>query len=305
MGSKVSPSLPASTVQWRAETCFLQLLVFRAGQDLHKTMYQMIALWFSIYFGATTPGIPQPDYTPLRVRVHWHQGHRVLRGAFNEKLRGVAVPVYKFRRDQFRNGNPPDAIDFIRDPAYYDMLVERNVNAVRVVFFDPWQRSHGDPGSTTPYPFADLDDPVEVAELLADLDAIVQLCDQRHIYVMINYHDTTGYRDPEYSLPADANGKFAYTTSTDYLDQFWDLVAPRYADSKHVLYELTNEPVGYHPNDYTAADLDAFAALYHRVRTMAPDTHLVLLSFTTPASYGSTMLDVANEMKARRVYFNN
>ncbi|TWT92693.1 cellulase family glycosylhydrolase [Stieleria varia] len=268
-------------------------------------MYQTIAYLFSIYFSATAGGVEQPDYAPLRVRVSINDGMKSVRGAHEQVLRGTGVAVYKYRRDQLKlEGNWP-ANDYARSAAYYDELVERNINAVRVICFDPWQRSHADPGSTVPYPYADLNDPDDVAELLSDLDRIVELCEQRDIYVLINYHDTTGYRDPDHSSPAGSNGQFAYLNSMDYLNQFWDIVGPRYADRKHVFYELTNEPVGYHPNDYNSQHLDDFAALYHRVRVYAPETHLAMLSFTTVASYGASMLDVTNQLKQRGVKFTN
>ncbi|MEM6690637.1 MAG: cellulase family glycosylhydrolase [Planctomycetota bacterium] len=135
-------------------------------------------------------------------------------------------------------------------------------------------------------------------ELLGDLDTIVDLAGERGIYVVINFHDVFNYHDPDFceSLPETAT-QFNPATTMDYLNAFWDLVAPRYKDRTHVLYELANEPVPFHPNDVSGQNVDDFIGLYERVRNLAPQTHLILGSFTTVAHFGDrSMLTIAREL---------
>ncbi|MGB7328022.1 MAG: cellulase family glycosylhydrolase [Rubripirellula sp.] len=228
-----------------------------------------------------------------------------VRGGDGEMLRGVAMFVFKYRRGDSQQAGVT-TLDDIDSDAYWDKLVDRGINAVRVVFFDPWQRSHGDAGSNDPYPFADLDDKNDVAATLRDIDKAVDQASRRGMSVMINYHDTGGYRDPLHTAAAD-DRHFPYAETMQYCQRFWKLVASRYRNQAHVFYELTNEPVRWHPNDYTASDLDNFAALYKQVRSDAPETHVVLVSAATTASWdrNRNLLFLAQELEKRGVDFSN
>ncbi|MDA8743095.1 glycoside hydrolase family 5 protein [Rubripirellula amarantea] len=261
-------------------------------------------------------GLPLGEPQRVQVRDMYH-GKSVV-GAQGELLRGASVAVFKFRRDTLGEpGNP--TVDYATDPAFWDQMKASGVNAVRVVFFDAFQRSRGDfyVNPNQPFPFTSLsiaDAMVQGIEdrrtamrqavldrdaLLADFDTIVELAAERQMYVMINYHDVTGYQDPDFEEGLNRHqSQFAYKTSKDYLFRFWSLIAPRYAHRTHVFYELMNEPVGYHPNDYSRQHVRDIVQTYHLVRALAPDTHIVLGSFTTPASFNErSMLRVAYEME--------
>lgn len=236
---------------------------------------------------------------PQRVRIVRNGTTLTIATADRKLLRGIAVPVYLYQRQIGRSG-------FFANPKYWDMLESSGINAVRLVAFDPWQRSHGFPNSTQPFPFTDLNDPEETAALLTEMDTIVNFASSRGMHVMINYHDTGNYHDPDYSRPADANGRFAPLSTHQYLTRFWDLVAPRYANRTHVLYELTNEPVAWSSDAYSTADLVKFKMLYDQVRSLAPKTHLVMLSFATHFPQTSrTPRNVAIELKNLGVDFKN
>ena len=166
-------------------------------------------------------------------------------------LRGGAAWVYQW-------GRTDKITTYATDPAYYRRMREHGPNAVRVICFDPWQKSNG-------YVHADLDKPQDAKALLAELDAVVELASKEGMYALIDYHDVGTY-DPQ------------------YLRKFWDLVAPRYKDRTHVLYELANEPVKWHPEDYRPAHLADLAAAFKRVRAAAPQTHVVVLSFANSSS---------------------
>lgn len=165
-------------------------------------------------------------------------------------LRGGVAEVFAY-------GKSTGKTAYARDPAYYRKLRAARLNAVRVVCSDPWQRSNG-------YPHADLGVDAERQAFLSELAAIVGLATANNLYVLIDYHDI-GCLDPEHAI------------------QFWQLVAPRYAAHPSVFFELANEPVSWHPESYTDEDLRKTEMLYRHLRRLAPDTHLILLTFANTA----------------------
>jgi subfamily B ATP-binding cassette protein MsbA len=182
-----------------------------------------------------------------------------------ELLRGGAVWVYKY-------GIETGVTDYAYDPAYYRRLRAAQVNAVRVICFDPWQKSHN-------FPFYDVTTPGDLQRLLRHLDRVVQLAGEAGLYALINYHDVGG-------------------VDHDFADAFWRAVAPRYAHETHVFYELLNEPVQWFPEHYTPDVLAYQEHLYHLVRGLAPQTHLVLLTFPNTAGFvdGCTMETVVAQL---------
>jgi hypothetical protein len=267
-----------------------------------------------------------PPGDPPRVAVREMTLGKTVVGSQGELLRGATISYFKFRRDTVGQPGYP-AIDYATDPAFWDRMSQTGINAVRLVFFDGWQRSHGDPtvDPFRPFPFTSLtpadallQGATTLAEanqiarddrrnLLADFDTIVELAAERNMYLMINYHDTTGYRDPDFAAGLQpGQTKFPYTEGQTYLYSFWNRIAPRYADRTHVFYELMNEPVGFHPNDYQPDDVVQISRLYQRVRQLAPSTHLALATFTTPASFNNrTMLRIGAELQQNGVDFSN
>ncbi len=244
-----------------------------------------------------------PPSMPGRVRVVRQAFGETVMTASRELLRGSAISVFKYRRDQLRQNN---LADYIYDRDYYRSLKGVGINAIRLVAFDPWQRSHGDPSNGIPYPYADFLNPSDMADLIADIDAVVSIAASEGMYVMINYHDTGGYRDPDHSR-IQPSGQFEYLPSTQLIEAFWSQIAPRYADTTHVFYELTNEPVAWHPNDYSGQNIEDFLRLYAQVRLLAPKSHIVLGSFATTASWrvDRTMLTIAQELELGGVDFDN
>ncbi|SFR99161.1 Aryl-phospho-beta-D-glucosidase BglC, GH1 family [Halomicrobium zhouii] len=61
------------------------------------------------------------------------------------------------------------------------------------------------------------------------LDPVVERCLQRGAYAIVDYHR---HRDVQWND----------STLDEEVRTFWDVVAPRYADQPHVMYELYNEP---------------------------------------------------------------
>jgi hypothetical protein len=180
-------------------------------------------------------------------------------------LRGGTAFVYK-------SGRKTGKTAYVSQPAYYRTMRASGLNAVRLIAFDPYQKTRG-------HDHADLEDTKDVTELLADIDKVVDLASAAGMYVVVNYHDVGGYEK-------------------QYLTKFWDLVGPRYRDRTHVLYELMNEPVKWFPEHYTQQHLSDVQALYDRVRKSAPNSHLVLLTFANTASYdpNASMRTVAERL---------
>jgi ATP-binding cassette, subfamily B, bacterial MsbA len=189
-------------------------------------------------------------------------------------LRGGVAEVFAF-------GNETDKTAYVRDPEYYRMLRRARLNAVRIVCSDPWQRSHG-------FPHWDMSRDADRQKFFSELDAVVELASQNGLYVLIDYHDI-GCLDVELA------------------SSFWQYVAPRYANHPGVFYELANEPVAFHPEYYTDEDLRKQEFLYRLVRSLAPDTHLVLLSFANTAlalvPEGNPVVEVIQRMEG--ISWNN
>ncbi len=177
-------------------------------------------------------------------------------------LRGTTIWVYK-------DGEQPGIADYARNNSYYERIRNVGLNAVRVICFDPWQRANK-------FPHYNIDNPSDLQEFLSCLDVVVKLTAEHGLYAMINYHDIGAY-------------------DFDHLQTFWKIVAPRYAKNTHVFYELANEPVSWFPEHYSDRVIQHQQKIYEFVRELAPDTHLVLLTFpNSESAKGScTMTDVA------------
>ncbi len=263
---------------------------------------------------SSAPDTPPPAYvTPdeSQQKIESELGRlKITRGEFGltitnrngQLLRGGSVFVYQYGREIEKTA-------FMRKDSYWKLMQDNGINAVRVICFDPWQQSHGDKESNKPYPFADLDKAEDVDALLDDLDFIVDIAAKHSIHVVINYHDTGGYLDPDHTSPVDKKfGSFPYLQSHKYLTRFWDLVAPRYANRPHVAYELMNEPVRWNPESYTQKNLDDIATVAKQVRTLAPETHQILISVANHQSWKPethSVLRLAQQLTKKGVDFSN
>jgi hypothetical protein len=81
------------------------------------------------------------------------------------------------------------------------------------------------------------------------------------------------------------NGANNGNYNSQYVIDFWEFYAPRYADEAHVIYEIQNEPVGWSP-PYSASSanppgaMDMEIAAYDTIRKHAPDTPVLLFSYS-------------------------
>jgi endoglucanase len=83
------------------------------------------------------------------------------------------------------------------------------------------------------------------------------------------------------------NGKY----NRQWVLDFWKHYAPRYANEHHVLYEIQNEPVAWgpaysSPNANPPGAMDMEAAAYKLIRQKAPDTPVLLFSYSVIGGEG-------------------
>ncbi|QDT11036.1 cellulase family glycosylhydrolase [Planctomycetes bacterium K23_9] len=236
-----------------------------------------------------------------RVKIASHRFGMTVVAANGDLLRGTSLMIFSY-------GKSIGKSDHIYDDAYWQLLADSGVNAVRLACFDAWQQAHGAPGSSKPYPFTDFNDPQQTAEILKDYDQVVDAAGRHGMYVMVNYHNTGGYRDPDLASKADSSSQFGYLDTTDSIKRFWQIVAPRYKDRQHVFYELMNEPVQWFPENYTDQVLDDIQTLHDQVRSAAPKTHLVLVSAPNHLTWNpqrGSLVGVARKLKLRGIEFDN
>lgn len=103
---------------------------------------------------------------------------------------------------------------------------------------------------------------------LSRIDQMVQMTRDAGLYLIITIGNGAN------------NGNYNY----NYVVDFWNLYAPRYANETHVLYEIQNEPVAWGPpysdpgaNPPGAINMEA--AAYNIIRSHAPDTPVLLFSY--------------------------
>ncbi len=91
-------------------------------------------------------------------------------------------------------------------------------------------------------------------EYLYVIDKAVDWCEDSGVYAIVNLHI-----------------RYKTTVELQKAKAFWSVIAPRYKDRKHVIYELTNEPE-------PKSSLQHTPAIYAHVKSLAPQTHQILYS---------------------------
>jgi hypothetical protein len=118
------------------------------------------------------------------------------------------------------------------------------------------------------------------------IDAVLAYAKQTGMYVDIVY----------ISGPCD--------TSWGLVNQFWQTVAPRYANETNVIYELKNEP------DYCESDMSQLAndeaTTYQLVRSLSPNTPIIAWSFISlldPDNNGAGLVNTLSQ--ASQIDYSN
>lgn len=105
----------------------------------------------------------------------------------------------------------------------------------------------------------------------AALDRVVQMTRDNDLYLVI----TIG--------GGGVNGTF--------IRDFWTFYAPRYANEAHVIYEIQNEPVIRPPVSASVIDMEKTA--YGIIRSAAPQTPVLLMSYTIFQNSAGVLTDIA------------
>jgi hypothetical protein len=109
-------------------------------------------------------------------------------------------------------------------------------------------------------------EPVPVENMLPQLDAWVEAASDWGFYVIIDYHPVGGH-DP------------------DEMAAWWDVVAPRYSNRTHVLYEISNEPG---PGIFYARDV--LEPIRIQIQQDAPETPLIFWSLANARENNLNMI---------------
>lgn len=163
------------------------------------------------------------------------------------------------------------SLDRLYDHDFWRMLVDDfHLNTVRLLISRPPQNWTGGTGHecfTPAYRCYNLHYVMGNGKTVLEvMDDAVDKARRMGMYIIIDYHAVGGW---------DAADAFSW----------WTVVAPRYADHTHVIYDIINEPVMWNAEQFEDDDVAFIGALYNYVRSLAPDTHLMLWGFggATPA----------------------
>ncbi|MCU4972716.1 cellulase family glycosylhydrolase [Halobacteria archaeon AArc-m2/3/4] len=105
-----------------------------------------------------------------------------------------------------------------------------------------------DIGEHTPGHIAGPPDPIAFTEaqledyLETHLDPVIDHLEQRGVYAIVDFHRHWRERGEDELWLFDQQTGDPNEALQEEVDMFWDIVAPRYADRSHVLYEVYNEP---------------------------------------------------------------
>jgi hypothetical protein len=102
---------------------------------------------------------------------------------------------------------------------------------------------------------------MDLPTLVRILDTIVANASDTGMYVIIDDHSSEGFNSP---------------TNWDLNTEFWQAIAPRYANNSNVIYEIKNEPDTGDDYPYLATKENA---QYQLIRSRAPSTPIIVWSF--------------------------
>jgi hypothetical protein len=179
-------------------------------------------------------------------------------GANGERLRGAPVFLDVFTVPDMQN-NETGYRDYFRS-----ISRDYKLNCVRVCpWIGNWQN---DIKNNTDHK----------TKYLYMLDKYVQWAEEDGIYCIVNMHI-----------------QFGTTVDITKSNNFWSVVAPRYKDKTHVVYEAVNEP------DLTTVRTN-MDDVYSYIRGQAPNTHIICWSLADPGinDNGSILKFTINDLRS-------
>ena len=82
------------------------------------------------------------------------------------------------------------------------------------------------------------------------------------------------------------------TFNQSFVTSFWNFYAPRYKDKTHVVYEVCNEPQAWSA-PYNSATLSMEKNAYTQIRGLAPETHIMMMSYSQPNNWTQAATECA------------
>jgi len=110
----------------------------------------------------------------------------------------------------------------------------------------------------------------------AKVDKVVDMADQNDLYVVLTIGSGGG------------NGSF----NGAFVTAFWAFYAPRYKDKTFVVYEVCNEPQAWSA-PYNNNTLTMEKNAYTQIRGLAPDTHIMMMSYSQPNNWTQAATECA------------
>ncbi len=208
-----------------------------------------------------------------RPSIAWNQGEDPTMQAFTLlsdnglRLRGEHVRLSYLPVDESPPGPHASWIERAKDiEVWVDFAEDFNLNLARLVLYQP------------SYQYSCVDRCYDTAiDTIPDLDEIVDIASEMGMYVVIDFHTLGGY------VVEDAT-------------EWWSIIAPRYQNRTHVMYEVANEPGRWAANAYNAELIQFQEDMYTLIRGYAPNSHISLWSFANAHGTGNgSMLNKVNQ----------
>ena len=111
---------------------------------------------------------------------------------------------------------------------------------------------------------------------VAKVDKVVDMADQNDLYVVLTIGSGGG------------NGSF----NGAFVTAFWAFYAPHYKDRAHVVFEVCNEPQAWSA-PYNTNTLTMEKNAYTQIRGLAPDTHIMMMSYSQPNNWTQAATECA------------
>lgn len=228
-----------------------------------------IIKFFSLHKLATTLGL----LCLLFASLYWPTPvtAETLRDKDGEIMRGTRMVLGK----PYRPGTSNPTVENTMDLDEWLYLKTLGFNSVRVVWVDPFVKD--DPNWNTPGSWWEVD------EVLPYLDLAVENATLSGMNIILNYHNVGEY--------VEQKGHMDELADFGEMAEFWQKVAPRYADNDLVYYELNNEQTWSSEDYYKEEFISKMQAVYEQVRTDAPQRTIIMFSFNNIAQ---PMKDIAD-----------